>query len=641
MNRPMLRRRALLGFTAAIAVALLIGAALAAALERGYFRGPLIRFVSSRVGRALVIEGPIELHLLTLHPRISAQRITIGNPPWMRPGTAAQLGRLSLTIGLPWIHRSLGLERLEIAAGQLTLVRNDTGLANWQWTDPRGPEPSPLPVLRSLSAEGVHATLQDDIRHLQFDGWVSAREPPVPNSGNPLKIEGAGKLNGRPVQFNIDSDPLGKAQHDKPYEFTFSEQSSGSHLAGRGTLPQPFDFRLIDAAFEAAGKDLQDLYYLVGIKLLNTGPYRLTGRVQRRGTATRFADINVTSGQSDAHGSVAIDSSGSRPKLVIDFESQHIRLAELGLRAAGREPSTSGAPPLVLSAAALDPQAWRHDDAVATIHAHRLDVGTIPIQNVAATLTLNRGVLALAPLTGQVLDGHLDGHARMDLTADTPPDSVDITMSNVNLERYPSQDPHEPEVKGLLRARLSVQGRGRSLHELASTADGIVSAVVTHGIVRTSWAELSGLDLGAIKLLFDHPAPQTATKCAVAAFQAHGGVLTAQTLLVDTDPMLVTGQGTIQLDSEAINLTLQGHPKHPQLRLRSPVLVRGTLSHPTLAIQPGNAAAQTAAAVALGVLLTPLASILAFVDPGLAKDADCAALTPTGAHEPTESTPAR
>jgi hypothetical protein len=31
-------------------------------------------------------------------------------------------------------------------------------------------------------------------------------------------------------------------------------------------------------------------------------------------------------------------------------------------------------------------------------------------------------------------------------------------------------------------------------------------------------------------------------------------------------------------------------------------------------------------ATALGVLATPLASVLAFIDPGLAKDADCGAL---------------
>jgi uncharacterized protein involved in outer membrane biogenesis len=128
-------------------------------------------------------------------------------------------------------------------------------------------------------------------------------------------------------------------------------------------------------------------------------------------------------------------------------------------------------------------------------------------------------------------------------------------------------------------------------------------------------------------LLFAHPAPETPMKCAVSAFEARGGVLTAQTLLVDSDPMLITGKGTIQMDSEAIELSLQGHAKHPELRVRSQVMVRGVLTHPTVGIQPGGAAAQTGAAVALGVLLTPLASILAFVDPGLTKDADCATLT--------------
>jgi AsmA family protein len=55
-------------------------------------------------------------------------------------------------------------------------------------------------------------------------------------------------------------------------------------------------------------------------------------------------------------------------------------------------------------------------------------------------------------------------------------------------------------------------------------------------------------------------------------------------------------------------------------------LVRGTLVHPAIGIQAGKAAAQTAEAVALGVILTPLGGLLAFVDPGLAKDADCASL---------------
>jgi hypothetical protein len=115
-------------------------------------------------------------------------------------------------------------------------------------------------------------------------------------------------------------------------------------------------------------------------------------------------------------------------------------------------------------------------------------------------------------------------------------------------------------------------------------------------------------------------------RCAVAGFQAHDGVLASQTLILDTEQVLIVGEGSIHMDSEAIDLSLRGHPKRFGFRVRSPALVRGTLSHPSYAIQPRDVVAQTAAAVALGVLLTPLASALAFVDPGLSKDADCGAL---------------
>jgi hypothetical protein len=60
--------------------------------------------------------------------------------------------------------------------------------------------------------------------------------------------------------------------------------------------------------------------------------------------------------------------------------------------------------------------------------------------------------------------------------------------------------------------------------------------------------------------------------------------------------------------------------------LRTPITVRGSLSHPLIGVDAGKLAAQTGGAVALGTLLTPVAALLAFVDGGLAKDANCSAL---------------
>ena len=62
------------------------------------------------------------------------------------------------------------------------------------------------------------------------------------------------------------------------------------------------------------------------------------------------------------------------------------------------------------------------------------------------------------------------------------------------------------------------------------------------------------------------------------------------------------------------------------VRLRSPIEIGGTLLHPQIGVKTIDLAAQAGGAIALGVLLTPVASLLAFVDPGLAKDANCASL---------------
>jgi uncharacterized protein involved in outer membrane biogenesis len=66
------------------------------------------------------------------------------------------------------------------------------------------------------------------------------------------------------------------------------------------------------------------------------------------------------------------------------------------------------------------------------------------------------------------------------------------------------------------------------------------------------------------------------------------------------------------------------------VHVRSPLYVRGQILHPSFGMNKGRVLAQTGGAAALGIALTPLAAALALVDPGLAKDANCAALTAEG-----------
>lgn len=625
MTVPSLIRRGLPWAAGTLAALILLVAALVAALDTGHFQKPLMRFIASHAGRPLEFHGAFQLRVLSLHPQLIAEDVAIGNPSWVPSGPTAEIGKVTLVMTLPWFGHGFGVEKLEMQAATLHLMRDSTGHANWQWTDPDKGGYQSLPITRSLSMPDARVDLDDAQRHLRFHGTVSAHEVNGTEGARPLRIEGEGLLNGRADAFEIDGDPLAGASHARPYRFTFAERSSGSRLTGGGFLSQPFDFDVLDTTFDAAGADLKDLYYLTGVKLVNTGSYRLSGKLVRRGTHTQFNDLVVTSGQSDVRGTASIETSGGRPKLDADLNSQLLHLADLGARAAGRPSEADAGPPLLLSNASLDPGAVRRMDAVVNYHARRIDVGRVPLQTVAAKMTIDHGILVLAPLSGDVLEGKFTAHGRLDATMDDPAADLDLKIADLQLGQLVRKGAAQPPMDGLLRARVIIKGRGSSIHQVAASANGTLTAVLSHGTIRASLAE--GADLRGLGLLLSKNTPESAVRCGEASFLAHDGTLVTQSLVVDTDPVLITGDGDIHLDSEALDLVLRGHPKGLRLsRLRSPVLVRGTLSHPSAAIQARNSVAQAAAAVALGVLLTPLASVLAFVDPGLAKDADCTAL---------------
>ena len=625
---------------ASLAALIVIAVGLAAAVDAGYFRGPAIRFLAARAQRQIQVGGTFEMHLLSLNPRLIAERVVIGNPPWTPEGSTAEIGRLSLAIEMPGFSHWFGIARLEIEAATLHLARDSTGHANWQLTDPDKSAAPELPIIQSLSMPDANVVLDDALRHLQFVGTVSAQDRNGAAGFHPLQIDGKGQLNGRAATFQIMGDALATTSHERPYRFTFAERSSGSRLIGRGFLVRSFDFSKLDTTFNAEGADLKDLYFLTGVTLVNTGNYRVAGTLVRRGTHSKFSDLIITSGQSDVRGVVSIETSSGRPKLDADLDSQILRLSDLGARAAGRERET-GTAPLLLSDAMLNPIALRRSDANVNFRARRLDVGRVSLQEVSAKLGIDHGILVVTQLMAGVLAGKLRANLRLDATTEIPVAELDLKIADLQLGEIDHRSGGPPPFEGLLQARVTVTGRGRSVHQVAASANGRVTAVLPHGTMRASLAEMTGIDLGDLGRVLTKNKQDTVVRCGVASFQAHEGTLAAQSLVVDTDPILITGDGAIHLDSEALDLTFRGHPKTLMLlRLRSPILLRGTLTHPSIDIKARNSVVQTAEAVALGVLLTPLAAVLAFVDPGLTKDADCAALI-AAAKAPQRPVPAQ
>ena len=606
-----------------VAIALL---AAALAIAEHHMRGFVLRTLSARMGREVGVEGTFEAHLLTTRPMITATQVVIANPQWVPAGTLASIGRVSVTLGWRLETSPLEIRRLELEGMRLRLVRDAGDHANWYATR-EGPGTGP-PLIGSLSMPDAKVDLHDDRRHMEFSGTISAGDAASSHGKAPaLRIDGSGLLNGRRASFRIDGDPLATTRHGEPYHFTLEEHSGAARLVGRGFLKHALDFRELEGTFEISGLDLIDLYYLTGLKLVRTGEFHLSGKLLRHGTRRFiYEDLVATTGKSDVSGKLSVDSTSGRVRVAGELSAEMLRLADFGARAAGDTSAAAPKPALRVPDRPLRLTGLRSTDWKLKIGAQTIELGPETLQSAGAVIATDHGKLSIKDFKAAFAQGTLSGSARFDATGETPRAALDISVAAVHPEEFKGGGNKDAPFAGALSGRAQLDGQGRSWHELAAAADGTLTVVVPHGTMRASLANAAELDLSGVLGILHKSHKDTGIRCGVASFDARQGVFTVRTLVVDTDRVLITGSGTIHMDTESLDLTLHGRPKRPEISLHEGIAVRGTLAHPEVRLTGHGALAQAGAAVALGVVLTPLASVLAFVNPGLAHNADCAGL---------------
>jgi AsmA family protein len=618
----------------AAALALLAIAA-ALALDSSWLGTVCIHHVAGEAQREIQIDGPVHTRFLSLAPRLTAERVTISNPPWTARGVTAHLGKMTLRFRWSSFHHPLKLEALELKSAVVSLLRDAGGRSNWQWGAPGTPASEQPPMIHGLSVPDAEVRLDDDILHLHFTGRVSACSTEDASGERPCRVQGKGELNGRPVLFTIEGDRLASARTTAPYRFAFEESSTstGSHLSGHGVLPRPFDVTQLDATFEAAGKNLKDIYFLTGVRLLDTAPYRLRGALRRRGGQIAFHDLAATSGQSDVSGTVLIRSAGTRSLIDANLSSKLLRLRDLESRAAGRAPRPAGEARQLLPATPLGLKRFRGSNASVRIAADRLALDRIVLQAAAARIAFEPQAIVVQPLAARLAQGELSGELRIDLLPEVPAVTLDLLATHVHLGKLgplerASANSAPPPLEGPLEARLTMTGHGDSLHAIAATAAGRITAVVPHGAIRASIAELAGLDpIRLLGLTFGEHSKEATVRCAIASLQAREGTLDVERLMIDTGPALIVGHGQVDLGSEALDLRLRDEPTHVRLLGEHvPVRIGGTLRHPSVSVKGPGALGKIGATAALAAVLTPIDALRNLFKPDRTEDSSCPAV---------------
>lgn len=635
-------------------------------MDWNLLKGPIERTASVRFGRPVTITGPLQVRGWSRAPTVTINGLTVGNPPWEANRPMLRIERVQIQLELlpSLLHAALVLGRVELDHPDIYLHEEKSGRANWTSennapTKERASPPPKLPALRDLVIDSGTLILIDELRRLKVKGTVVAAEQPSRGNPKPFRVEGKGTINQEPFKLDIAGGPLRALTPEKPYPFSLAIRAGSNEIAAEGKVLKPFDLAQLELDVNASGRDLAQLFYLTQITLPNSPPFKVRAHIARRGMQLDVRQIAGSLGGSDIRGAVQIDASTKRPSVKADLISKHLLLKDFAaitgskapgagsLAAAqpGTQPAARGPQPVdstlrLFPDARLQVDRVRAIDADVRFRATSIEAGTVPFTEVNLHVRLDDGVLTLDPLRFDMAQGRIAGKVEIDARSQPANVRADFHASDIQLAQFKGKTPDAaPPLDGILDARTVIQGTGDSVHEVMSDATGTFTVVVPQGDVRSAFAELTGVDVAeGIGLLVGKGDDQAPIRCGVAEFDLKTGTAHAQDIVFDTQNVLIKGGGQIYLGSEKLDLTVQGQPKKVRLlRVRAPVEIKGQLLKPSFRLETGHLLKQGAIGAALGTLLTPFAAVLAFVDPGLAKDQNCAQLLAQAQQAPAQS----
>lgn len=621
----------------------LITAFIVSIWDWNWFRGPLARAASARIHRQVTITGDLHVHLFSWTPSLTVDGVHVANPAWAGRSPMADVGRIAVTIRLiPLFGGHADLRLLEFDRPDVRLYRDRQGRATWDFSGGAASnQPLRLPPIRNFVVHDGKLSVRDDVRKLTFNGTVSASEQQgAANRG--FEMHGQGALNAQPFTLQVTGGPLLNIDRNRAYPFNADIRAGATYVTARGAVPKPFDFGRFYMNATARGPDLADLYGLTGVPLPNTPPYSLHGRLSRNERVYTIDGLGGRVGSSDLAGNLSVDAGRPRTLLKANLASRHLDFPDLGALFGGAPKHGKVASPSqkveaqhlaaenrIFPDSTLDVRRIRQIDADVSYKAVSIKDAPVNLTAGATRVKLNDGLLRADPLTLDLPQGRITGYVQLNARKATPVSDIDLKLANARIEHLiPFHFQGGIPFAGPLVGRARLTGTGDSVHKAFANSSGQVTVVAPGGEIRQSIAELAGVDvIKGLGLYFSKSAQTTPIRCAVGNFQVKNGVLDTHTLVFDTEPVLVTGTGQVNLGAERLAFRLQGHPKKFQLlRVLAPIDVSGPIRSPSMKIEKGQAIAQGGVAAALASFLSPLAAILPFVDPGLAKDANCGGL---------------
>lgn len=628
-------------------------------------RGPLQHVVSEKTGRQLVINGDLDVKLGWPAPHITANNVTFSNPTWAKQAEMFKADQVEFTINLiSLLKLKLEFPQVNLTQPTVFLELSADGKKSWLLDMQQSDDNARIPIGNLTLDTGVIG-YDDTKQNTRIRAELSSKslvnkslsnqnngEKNIKLDVNDIKLKSNAqsgvifKANGLYKGIALKAQGVGGSvlslnNQDTAYPIKFDATMGKTTIKGDGSITSLFKFTAIDMQLAIKGDSLANLFKIFELTFPESHAYSVSGRVKHYAKVWQFDKFSGIIGKTDIAGNIKFDNGGTRPMMRGELVSKLLDLNDLGpLIGAKKIEAKSVENSAKVASASVTPSSkrvlpnvpfktdrWNSLDADVTLKANAiLRDEALPLENLVAHLIMQNSILKLSPLDFGFAGGHLKSAITLNGQQNPMQATAKINVRKVILSKlFPTINLTENSV-GQINGDFDLSGQGNSIDRMLGTANGRVSLVVEKGKLSKLLIEKIGLHLDEILQLKIAGDKIINLNCAVADFDVKRGVMQTNALLLDTEVSTILGSGTVNLNQEKLDLTLNPKTKNTSfVALSTPIYVTGNFANPDINVNKGKIAARGLGAVALSIL-NPLLVLIPLLDVGPGVQSECGRL---------------
>ena len=623
----------------------------------------IIRAVKDDTGRELTLGGDISLKI-GFTPALVVKDVSFQNASWGSQPNLAKIKRFEIKVRLlPLLSRRIEVKRLILIEPEILFETDVSGKSNLAFettkkqdltkgkdeTKAGGDWKLSALTFNELQIEKGRITYIDHELKKTYGATVGTLMATATSSESPTKLKLKGAYHDKSFEVTGTLCPLTAfINPNKAWPVNLAVKTESATLTLDGTVKDPLARRGIELNFTLTGKDLASFKQLSGERLHLGGPFDISGRIADTArNAYSISNLKIKQGENDLSGSVELNLTENRPKVTAALSAQKLDLRPYFQVGPNTEKATkhlskeAGKEDRIFPDHPLPLETLRQADADVKIQVAQVLLPNLPLNSLEMGMVLKDGALTVKPLKAVLGKGSMDGHLSLQSQGKAASLTMVLKINKLDISYLMKDLKSTGDLEGSLDIDVDVRAQGASIAGLMGGLNGKTVLVMGKGRVDNKYIDTLGGDLSSslFRLLnpFRKETQDTSINCFVSGFNIKDGVASTTALALNTDYMVVVGEGEIDLKTERLNLSLKPVPKEgigtrftgklnvSLNELTRPFKLGGTLAHPSLAVDPTQTAIAFGKAIGGVMLFGPVGIAAALVGSSSGDENSCLA----------------